>query len=114
MKPIYGYANYRTFLRDFYHEKKRLNPYYSYRLFSMKAGFRAPNLLKLVMDGDRNLTRNSLTKFVRALKLSEHEARYFETLVRRNQESFRVGRDIHESPEQETNNTPTGCMALMA
>jgi uncharacterized protein (TIGR02147 family) len=102
MKSIYGYANYRAFLKDFYYEKKRNNPYYSYRLFSMKAGFRAPNLLKLVMDGDRNLTRNSLAKFVRALKLGEHEAQYFETLVARNQEGLRPGREDRALVEEST------------
>ncbi len=94
MKSIFQYRDYRQFLYDFYHYKKLTNPYYSYRLFSMKAGFRAPNLLKLVMDGQRNLTRESTEKFTRALKLSDAEATYFSELVYRNQGQFPVRRGV--------------------
>lgn len=85
MKPIFEYMNYREFLRDFYTEKKRKTPYFSYRLFSEKAGFKAPNLLKLVMDGKRNLTKESVFKFSKALKLKRSEDEYFENLVFFNQ-----------------------------
>ena len=85
MRSVYQYRNYRKYLRDFYHEKKRSNPYYSFRVFSMRAGFRAPNVLKLVMDGERNLTRNSVEKFIKGLSLCDGEARCFENLVLCNQ-----------------------------
>jgi uncharacterized protein (TIGR02147 family) len=97
MKSIFEYRNYRQYLHDFYHYKKLSNPYYSYRLFSMKAGFRAPNLLKLVMDGQRNLTRESTDKFTRALKLNDAEAAYFSDMVLHNQGAFPVRRGVrHE------------------
>jgi uncharacterized protein (TIGR02147 family) len=97
MKSVFQYRDYRQFLCDFYHYKKLTNPYYSYRLFSMKAGFRAPNLLKLVMDGQRNLTRDSVEKFSRALKLTDAEAAYFYDLVYHNQGQFPVRRGVrHE------------------
>ncbi len=85
MKQIFEYMNYREFLRDFYEERKRKNRYYSFRLFSEKAGFRAPNLLKLVMDGKRNLTKDSCFKFAKALSLNKRESEYFENLVFFNQ-----------------------------
>ncbi len=94
MRPIYEYRDYREYLRDFYHFKKRTNPYYSYRLFSMKAGFKAPNLLKLVMDGQRNLTRQSVVKFAKALRLDECEAECFRAMVLRNQGGFPVRRGV--------------------
>ena len=98
MRPIGEYRDYRKYLRDFYHYKKGTNPYYSYRLFSMKAGFKAPNLLKLVMDGQRNLTKQSVVKFAKALRLDEHEAEYFRQMVLRNQGFFPVRRGV---PAQE-------------
>jgi len=94
MKSIFQYRDYRRFLYDFYHYKKLANPYYSYRLFSMKAGFRAPNLLKLVMDGQRNLTRESMEKFARALKLTDAESAYFAELVFHNQGQFPIRRGV--------------------
>jgi len=94
MRPVFEYTDYRRYLHDFYHYKKRTNPYYSYRLFSMKAGFKAPNLLKLVMDGQRNLTRESVDKFVHALRLTNGEAAYFTSLVLHNQGAFPVRRGV--------------------
>ena len=85
MKPIFGYLNYRDFLRDFFQEKKRKHSFYSYRLFSEKAGFKSPNFLKLVMENQRNLTKDSVFKVCLALKLKKKEAEYFENLVFFNQ-----------------------------
>ncbi|MBD3242680.1 MAG: TIGR02147 family protein [Chitinivibrionales bacterium] len=85
MKPITEYMDYRELLRDFYQEKKRESSYFSYRLFSQQAGFKAPNLLKLVMDGKRRLTKESVYKFAKGMRLNKGEAEYFEDLVFFNQ-----------------------------
>ncbi len=81
MKPIAEYMDYRELLRDFYEEKKRESSFFSYRLFSQQAGFKAPNMLKLVMDGKRSLTKESVYKFARGMRLNKGEAEYFENLV---------------------------------
>lgn len=85
MKPIFEYMNYREFLRDYYSEKKAKHSFYSYRLFSQKAGFSAPNVLKLAIDGRRNLTKDSVFRFCKALGLNKKESAYFENLVFFNQ-----------------------------
>jgi uncharacterized protein (TIGR02147 family) len=95
MKSIFEYTNYREYLRDFYEQKKAGSPYYSYRLFAEKAGFKAPNLLKLVTDGQRNLTKGSVLKFARGLKLNKAEADYFENLVFFNQSSLLDEKNIY-------------------
>jgi uncharacterized protein (TIGR02147 family) len=77
--------NYREFLRDYYSEKKEQHAFYSYRLFSQKAGFKSPNFLKLVIEGERNLSKDSVFKFAKALNLKKKEADYFENLVFFNQ-----------------------------
>jgi uncharacterized protein (TIGR02147 family) len=77
--------NYREFLRDYYTEKKSRHSFYSYRLFSQKAGFSSPNVLKLVIDKKRNLTKDSVFKFCKALGLKKKECEYFENLVFFNQ-----------------------------
>ena len=77
--------DYRDFLRDFYTAKKCEHAFYSYRLFSQKAGFKSPNFLKLVIEGKRNLTKESVFKFSKALGLSKGEAEYFENIVFLNQ-----------------------------
>lgn len=82
---IYGYTNYRTYLRDFYRFKKDSYRGYSYRKFSKAAGFNSPNMLKLVIDGHRNLTSTSLPKFIKGLGLVGQMAEYFRVLVKLNQ-----------------------------
>jgi uncharacterized protein (TIGR02147 family) len=85
MKSIFEYMNYREFLRDYYAEKKRKHSFYSYRFFSQKAGFSSPNVLKLAIEGQRNLSKDSVFRFCSAMGLNKKEAAYFENLVFFNQ-----------------------------
>jgi uncharacterized protein (TIGR02147 family) len=82
---VYGYTDYRKYLRDYYEFRKDSERGYSYRAFSKSAGFTSPNFLKLVMDGERNISTEALEKFVTALHLQEQMAEYFRALVRMNQ-----------------------------
>lgn len=87
MQTIYSYTNYRDFLRDSYAAAKAANSAFSYRYFARKAGFASPNFLKLVIDGKRNLSGDSIPKFADAFKLKKRERRFFEVLVQFNQAS---------------------------
>lgn len=85
-KPnIFEYENYRRFLQDLYSYLKAEKDFFSYRYFSKAAGFRSPNFLKLVIDGQRNLTGDSVEKFAAALKLTKKETEFFRNLVSLNQ-----------------------------
>lgn len=82
---IFEYDNYRRYLADLYTMLKREKRHFSYRYFSKAAGFTSPNFLQLVITGKRNLTSESLEKFIKALKLSKKEAEFFRHLVSLNQ-----------------------------
>ncbi|MGD9159987.1 MAG: TIGR02147 family protein [Desulfobacteraceae bacterium] len=82
---IFDYLDYRTFLRDIFNYKKLKNHRYSYRVFSGKAGFSSPNFLKLVIDGQRNLTNESIGKIAKGFGLKKQERDFFESLVFMNQ-----------------------------
>ena len=87
-KPlIQDYENYRDYLSNWYAWMKESNPQFSYRTFSKWAGFKSPNQLQLIMQGKRNITRQTLGLFTKILKLKRREARYFEILVNINQAS---------------------------
>jgi len=60
---------------------KASRPQFSYRYFSRIAGFTSPNFLKLVAEGQRNLTPVSIPKFARGLGLDDRERDAFENLV---------------------------------
>lgn len=81
-KPnIFEYLDYREYLRDYYEAGKEHVSGFSYRYLARQAGFSSPNFFKLVMDGDRNLSADSVEKFAKALKLDGKEKRFFADLV---------------------------------
>jgi uncharacterized protein (TIGR02147 family) len=85
MASIYEYTNYRDYLREFYERKKKSSSSFSYKFFSKLADIKAPNFLKLVIDGKKNLTIENIYKFAKALKLNKSEYEYFENCVKFNQ-----------------------------
>jgi uncharacterized protein (TIGR02147 family) len=82
---VLHYSNYRTYLADYYEFKKSESKIFSHRYFTKQAGITSPNYLKVVMDGQRNLTKKSLVKFATALGLKGVRAEFFENLVFFNQ-----------------------------
>jgi uncharacterized protein (TIGR02147 family) len=84
MEKVFSYLDYREFLRARFAQLKK-NRGLTHRSFSAKAGFSSPNFLKLVMEGQRNLTAQSAAKIAKALELEEREAEFFAVLVDFNQ-----------------------------
>jgi uncharacterized protein (TIGR02147 family) len=82
---VQRHLNFRDFLKSYYQARKKSGAGYSYRRFSEDAGLASPNLLKLVIDGRKNLTTATLQRFATALKLTPVETEYFEALVLENQ-----------------------------
>jgi uncharacterized protein (TIGR02147 family) len=80
---VFRYLDYRAYLGAFYKAKKSRG--FSFRSFSRTAGLGAPNYLKLVIDGQRNLTPAMADRFARACGLSNEAADYFKHLVAFNQ-----------------------------
>jgi uncharacterized protein (TIGR02147 family) len=78
---VFDYLDYRAFLRDYYVAKKATRSL-SFRSFSKRAGLGSPNYLKLVMEGQRNLTPAMAVRFAKAAALEGDAARYFRELVR--------------------------------
>lgn len=91
---VLQYSNYRTYLADYYEFKKAESTIFSHRFFAKKAGVSSPNYLKLVMDGQRNLTKKSLLKFAAALGLKGMRAEFFENLVFFNQAKATSERNV--------------------
>lgn len=85
MANVFKYLDYRKFLRDYYSAKKEENRPFSFRSFARDAGFTSPNYMKLIMDGERNLSEAGVRKFIKGLKLRKIEAEFFENLVYLNQ-----------------------------
>ncbi len=79
---IFDYIDYRDFLRDMYHFLKiSTKGAFSYRVFAKKAQMGSPNYLKLVMDGQRELSNKTINRFCKALSLNKEEGNFFQELV---------------------------------
>jgi uncharacterized protein (TIGR02147 family) len=92
---VFAYLDYRAFLRDFYQARKAKGRGFSYRSFSRKAGLKSPNYLKLVIDGERNLSAEMAERFATACGLGDDEGRYFADLVAFNQAQNLAERNKH-------------------
>ncbi len=88
MAPIdvFEYVDYRLFMKAFYESKKKAPGSFSYRRFSKLAENASPNFVKLVVDGQRNLTVLNIHKFALAMALSPIEHDFFVALVHFTQE----------------------------
>ncbi len=91
MRRIDHYESYRTYLKDFYLERKRRQGF-SYARFARLAGLRSPNYLKLIIDGKRGLTTAGIQQVADALELGPEERRLFEAVVLRDQSSTPIER----------------------
>lgn len=83
------FMDYRLYLRDFYNFKRRITAQdlrpYSYAIFASAADIKSPNYLKLVIDGQRNLSDGMAEKFARAAGLNRNSTEEFIALVRYTQ-----------------------------
>jgi uncharacterized protein (TIGR02147 family) len=84
-KPkVFDFTDYRRYLKAFY-DWQKLNGFYSHREFCIKAGLKSRSYLRLVLSGKRNLTPESISKFIIGLDLRSVEAEAFTSLVLFNQ-----------------------------
>lgn len=81
---VFTYDHYRPFVADMVASLRAADVGFSYRNFSKKAGFKSPNFIKLVVDGQRNLSGASVHSVANGLGLTPAETRFFDALVRYN------------------------------
>lgn len=77
------------------------------------ADLQSPNFIKLVIDGERNLTVNTIFKLASAMRLKPYEHEFFEALVHFTQEEDQSVRDYYKlkmnkiRPEFSSKQVPT-------
>lgn len=85
MPSIFEYLDYRKFLRDFYNEKKRKNPHFSYQIWAHVAGFRSKSFFPGLISGKKNVSGSAVDTIARSIGLGGKSFAYFEALVAFNQ-----------------------------
>ena len=84
---VFAFLDHREFLRRWYEWKKTSSRGFSYRSFARKAGFSSMSFLRDVIEGRRNVSEDSVEKFVLAIGLVGDAAAYFRELVHYNRET---------------------------
>jgi uncharacterized protein (TIGR02147 family) len=83
MKRVTEYLEYRSFLKDFYEEKRSENPIFSYRYMGQKLHIDPSHLAK-IFQAKRHISDTSIPAFIAFAGLVNRDAEYFETLVQFN------------------------------
>jgi uncharacterized protein (TIGR02147 family) len=94
-KSIYEYDSYRMFLKDAFEAAKVADSRISFRYLARLGGLRSASFLKHVMDGERNLSAESIEKVAKAFRLNRDEASFFRKLVLHNQSTTAEERHRH-------------------
>jgi uncharacterized protein (TIGR02147 family) len=105
---VYSFRSYRVYLQSFYKTKKAENSAYSFKKFAIDAGLKSANVMKLVMDGKKNLSTTTVIKFAKALDLSPRESEYFECLVHEEQAADDDERRYYKRRREKLRESPLG------
>ncbi|MGE0614222.1 MAG: TIGR02147 family protein [Bacteriovoracia bacterium] len=82
---VFNYTDYRAFLKDYLEHMRQTKPRFSLRSMARLGGFKSASFIKMVVDGERNLTADSLAGVLKALQLNQKEKNFFRDLVHLNQ-----------------------------
>lgn len=80
MISLFNYTDFRKFLTDYYLDRKKEQPRFSYRSLTAAGGINAGNFARM-LKGERNLSLAAALKLARALKLNKRERGYFQAMV---------------------------------
>ncbi len=94
-----SYLDYRQYLHDYYDYRVTssngdLRPY-NYSNFAAAADIRSPNYLKMIIQGERNLSEEMIPKFSKALQHNKEQFEEFKLLVLMNQAKDAAERNQH-------------------
>jgi uncharacterized protein (TIGR02147 family) len=94
MVNVFDYSDFRKYLSDYYEEKKKSNPLYSYQIIANKAGIKNKGFIYNIIKGKKALLKSNILKISQALGHSRSESEYFETLIAFNQATDNTSRKV--------------------
>ncbi len=81
MPEIFTYSDSRLFLKDYYDERKKTKPSFSYQNFANKAGLKSKTFIYRVITGQKTLSKSAVFGVAQAMGLKKREIEYFEAMV---------------------------------
>jgi uncharacterized protein (TIGR02147 family) len=107
LPDVFGYLDYRSYLRDWYEARKRREKGFSYRVLAREVGYRSHAFFSLVLQRRSNISMEVAMGFADCIGLKGREREYFLLLVSSNQEEVPSQRQILFRKLQELNGTPS-------
>ncbi len=92
MINVFDYSDFRKYLADYYADKKKANPRFSYQIIANKAGIKNKGFIYNIIKGNKALLKSNIYKISQALGHTRYEAEYFETLIAFSQTADVAGR----------------------
>lgn len=80
MTDLYAYTDYRAYLRDWFEESKKSQPFLSFRYMSRRTGIDA-GYLAHVFQGSKHIAESSIESMIKLLGLRSKDTKYFQELV---------------------------------
>ncbi len=110
MPEIFGYLDYRAYLKDWYEARKKKEKGFSYRVLAREVGYRSHAFFSLVLQRRSNISMEVAMGFANCIGLVGLEREYFLLLVSCNQEELPSQRRILFQRLQELNGTPAATL----
>jgi len=85
MINLFDYTDFRKYLADYYNDRKKDNPWFSYQIIANKAGIKNKGFIYNIINGKKILSKSNIFKLSKALGHNRYEAEYFEQCVTFNQ-----------------------------
>ena len=81
MINVFDYTDFRKYLTNYYAERKRNNPRFSYQIIADKAGIKSKGFIYNIINGKKILSKSNIFKLSKALEHNQYEADYFENCI---------------------------------
>jgi uncharacterized protein (TIGR02147 family) len=103
---IFGYSDFRAYLRDYYSKRHSLDRSFSHRFLAQKLGDKSPSFLQKLLDDERRLSPHQIEILIHLCRLEEHEAKYFRVLYLYSSAPGRTERELYLEQLISLNHTP--------
>lgn len=95
MPDIFDYCDSRLYLKNYYNERKRIQPSFSYQYFANKVELKSKSFAYRLITGQKKLSKSTVFAVARAIGLNKHETEYFEAMVNLTQEKSPMEREFY-------------------
>lgn len=95
-KDIFSYGDYRDFLKVAIQDRRKKSSRFGVRQLAMRAGFRSPGSLSMVVSKKRHLSVEAGERVARALNLQGRQKSYFQELIKQTHSVNDRERTIHQ------------------